>query len=157
MSSSGRLIVVTVLVFSFSAAHSLAQVTGSVAGTVRDSSGAVLPGASVTVRGAALQRDSVSTTTTSEGTYRIPVVPPGMYEVRIELSGFAPQTRRNIEVVLNQQTTQSNRTGCFAIRQMMDNFRGAPFAGNEIGSQRLWRKVFESARNFRVAVFVTSN
>ena len=59
--------------------------------------------------------------------------------------------------VLNQQTTQSNRTGCFAIRQMMDNFRGAPFAGNEIGSQRLWRKVFESARHFRVPVFVTSN
>src|SRR5437868_4229770 len=105
MSSSGRLIVVTILIASFPAAHPFAQVTGSVAGTVRDSSGAVLPGATVTVRGAALQRDSVSTTTTTEGTYRIPLVPPGVYEVRTELSGFAPQTRRNIEVVLNQQTT----------------------------------------------------
>src|SRR5581483_5338566 len=82
-----------------------AQVTGSIAGTVRDSSGAVLPGATVTVKGPSLQRESASVTTTGDGTYRIPLVPPGIYEVTVELSGFNAQTRRNIEVALNQQTT----------------------------------------------------
>ena len=40
-------------------APAAAQVTGSIAGTVRDASGAVLPGATVTVKGPSLQRESV--------------------------------------------------------------------------------------------------
>ncbi len=82
-----------------------AQITGWVAGTVRDSTGAVLPGATVTLRGLSLQRESVSTVTTAEGTYRIPLVPPGVYEVTAELSGFAPRKRAGVDVALNQQTT----------------------------------------------------
>ena len=82
-----------------------AQVTGSIAGIVRDSSGAVLPGATVTVKGPALRRESASTVTTPEGVYRVTLVPPGVYDVTVELEGFSPQTRRNVEVVINQQTT----------------------------------------------------
>src|SRR5579884_2211895 len=81
-----------------------AQVTGSIAGTVRDTSGAVLPGATVTVKGPALQRESASTTATAEGSYRIPLVPPGQYSVTVELSGFTSQTR-HVEVAINQQAT----------------------------------------------------
>ena len=43
-----------VLISFFAASVASAQVTGSIAGTVRDASGAVLPGAIVTVRGPAL-------------------------------------------------------------------------------------------------------
>src|SRR5436190_2417928 len=82
-----------------------AQVTGSIAGIVRDSTGAVLPGATVTVKGPALRRESASTVTTPEGVYRVALVPPGVYDVTVELEGFSPQTRRNVEVVINQQTT----------------------------------------------------
>jgi outer membrane receptor protein involved in Fe transport len=81
-----------------------AQVTGSLAGTVRDSSGGVVPGAIVTVTGPALQRERVAATTTGEGTYQIQLVPPGVYDVSAALSGFNTQTRRNIEVTINQQT-----------------------------------------------------
>src|SRR5438445_11205339 len=95
-----------VALFSFgSSSHTFAQVTGSIAGTIRDASGAVLPGATVTVKGAALQRESVTTTTSPEGTYRVPLVPPGAYDVSVDLSGFSAQTRRNVEVAINQQTT----------------------------------------------------
>ncbi|HTK30034.1 MAG TPA: TonB-dependent receptor [Vicinamibacterales bacterium] len=82
-----------------------AQVTGSVAGTIRDASGGVLPGATVTLSGPSLQRQSVTTTTAADGTYRLPLVPPGAYQVAAELAGFSGETRRNVEVVLNQQTT----------------------------------------------------
>ena len=82
-----------------------AQVTGSIAGTVKDASGAVLPGVTVTVTGPALQRQSVSATTAADGTYRVPLVPPGTYDVKFELSGFSPASRSNVDVALNQQTT----------------------------------------------------
>src|SRR5688572_25602352 len=82
-----------------------AQVTGSIAGTIRDASGAVVPGATVSVRGAALQRESASTTTGDDGTYRLPLLPPGTYRVTADLSGFSPKTVGGIEVALNQQTT----------------------------------------------------
>jgi outer membrane receptor protein involved in Fe transport len=82
-----------------------AQVTGSIAGTVRDSSGAVLPGVTVTIKGPALQRVSVTATTVADGTYRIPLLPPGVYDVTVELSGFATQMRRGIDVGLDQRAT----------------------------------------------------
>jgi hypothetical protein len=82
-----------------------AQTTGSLAGTIRDSSGAVLPGVTVTVTGRALQRENASAVTDNGGAYRIPLLPPGVYEVVAELSGFAPQRRSNVEVALNQTTT----------------------------------------------------
>src|SRR4051812_15080697 len=82
-----------------------AQVTGSVAGIVRDSRGAVLPGATVTLRGPSLQRESVAVTTAADGTYRIPLVPPGAYDLTVELAGFTTQSRRTVGVALNQVTT----------------------------------------------------
>ena len=82
-----------------------AQTTGSVAGTIRDASGGVLPGVTITVAGRALQRENTSTVTGADGTYRIPLLPPGVYEVVAELSGFAAQKRSDVEVALNQTTT----------------------------------------------------
>lgn len=103
-----RAFLIAILVSSFCfvmAAAAGAQITGSIAGTVRDSSGAVLPGVVVTVKGPALQRESVSATTAADGTYRLPLIPPGVYDVVAELSGFGTQTRQKIDVALNQQTT----------------------------------------------------
>src|SRR5437762_3128585 len=102
---SARHVIFLAVVILGSASSAFAQVTGSIAGIVRDASGAVLPGATVTVRGAALRRESVSAVTSPEGAYRVPLVPPGTYDVTVELTGFSPQTRRNVEVVINQQTT----------------------------------------------------
>lgn len=82
-----------------------AQVTGSIAGIVRDASGGVLPGVTVTIKGPALQRDSLSVTTNTEGAYRIQLVPPGAYDITVELTGFTPQERKSVGVALNQVTT----------------------------------------------------
>jgi carboxypeptidase family protein len=76
-----------------------ASSTGSISGTVVDKSGAVLPGVTVTLSGPALM--GVQTTTSSgEGIYRFPAVPPGEYRISYELSGFSRVVRDGIRVAL---------------------------------------------------------
>jgi Carboxypeptidase regulatory-like domain len=61
--------------------------TGALTGTVRDSSGAVVPNASVTVT--SIATGQVRTTTTSaNGTYTVGLLPPGDYQVKFQASGF---------------------------------------------------------------------
>jgi carboxypeptidase family protein/TonB-dependent receptor-like protein len=60
---------------------------GAIEGVVRDSSGAVLPGATVTAEGGSgVKLDAVSD---SSGVYRFPSLLPGTYVVTANLSGFA--------------------------------------------------------------------
>ena len=68
------------------AAGAAAQIaTATLAGNVRDATGAALPGVTITIRSAAT--GAVRTTTTDiQGRYRIPALEPGDYEVRAELS-----------------------------------------------------------------------
>lgn len=62
--------------------------TGQIGGTVKDSSGAVVPDAKVTVMN--LGTTGARTTTTSNlGTYIVPGLTPGNYEVTVSKTGFA--------------------------------------------------------------------
>jgi hypothetical protein len=66
----------------------LAQVpSGTILGNVKDSQGAVVPGATVTATNTGTQF-SRSTVTDSEGQYTLPLLPVGNYEVVIAMSGF---------------------------------------------------------------------
>jgi hypothetical protein len=58
-----------------------------ITGTVRDTSGAAIPGATVTVTNTAT-RGMRNTTTNEEGLYSFPSLPPGTYELKVELQGF---------------------------------------------------------------------
>src|ERR687887_333748 len=60
---------------------------GSILGTVTDSSGSVIPGATVTAKNTGTGAIQLATTD-AQGRYRIPVLPVGDYEVQTELSGF---------------------------------------------------------------------
>ena len=71
---------------------------GQVAGTVRDSSGAVIPGVQVEATSPALIEKVRSTTTDSSGQYRITNLPVGIYTVTFTLTGFTKQQRDNIEL-----------------------------------------------------------
>jgi hypothetical protein len=61
--------------------------TGTVIGRVADSSGAVLPGVTVSLRSAEVLGE-FSGVTGGDGTYRVANLPPATYEVKAELSGF---------------------------------------------------------------------
>ena len=63
--------------------------TGALKGTVTDSSGAVVPNATVTAT--SLDTGQARTATTaSDGVYTISLLPPGQYKVRFEANGFKP-------------------------------------------------------------------
>ena len=61
--------------------------TGSIHGTVTDPSGAVVPGAKVSIRNKGTNQ-MIETTTTSAGTFASGALIPGQYQVHIEAKGF---------------------------------------------------------------------
>jgi outer membrane receptor protein involved in Fe transport len=81
-----------------------AQITGSISGVVRDESGAALPGATVIVRGGSLPGDGRTAAAGPSGAYRLPLLPPGNYEVEVRFQGFGPQVRKAVEVALDAET-----------------------------------------------------
>ena len=70
-------------------------------GTLKDASGGVLPGVTVTAKNqdTGLIRTAV---TDGVGRYRLPALPPGTYTVTAELAGFATETRSDIGLVIDQ-------------------------------------------------------
>src|SRR4051812_24068375 len=121
-----RVLILSLFLLVLPTSVAFAQVTGAIAGTVRDSSGGVLPGATVTVKGPALQRERVTATTSADGTYRIALVPPGTYTVETSLSGFSAQTREGVGVAVNQQTTLDFALGVGALAESIDVAAEAP-------------------------------
>lgn len=78
---------------------------GTIAGAVRDATGAALVKADVTVEGAALIGGAQSTQTDSRGEYRVPGLPPGPYVVTATSQGFAPQTRAGLVLAPGRSLT----------------------------------------------------
>jgi Carboxypeptidase regulatory-like domain/TonB-dependent Receptor Plug Domain len=73
----------------------------NISGYVRDSSGASVPGATVTAR--MTEQQFVRTTSTdSEGFYNFPAMPPGTYELAFEGKGFQRQTQTGVTLTVNQ-------------------------------------------------------
>src|SRR5687767_6792822 len=82
-----RVVVHAVLAVLLSATGVLAQATATISGTVRDQSGAVLPG--VTVTAAQTQTGLTRTTVSNDtGSYVLPNLPLGPYRLEAMLSGF---------------------------------------------------------------------
>jgi hypothetical protein len=72
--------------------------TGTITGVVHDASGAVVPGASVTLVRPGVIGANQTTTTDARGIYLFARLVPGTYGVRVELEGFTPAMAENIVV-----------------------------------------------------------
>src|SRR5690606_13083826 len=75
----------------------LSYAQASLAGTVVDSSGAVLPGVTVEASSPALIEKVRTAVTDSNGQYRIIDLRPGLYRVTFALPGFTTVVRENVE------------------------------------------------------------
>jgi hypothetical protein len=97
----GRLLLALVCLLVAGVASAAAQTTATIAGTVRDVSGGVLPGVTITLTSAATSL--VRTTVTGpEGGYALPGLPPGPYELKAELAGFKPHVRPDLDLNVAQ-------------------------------------------------------
>ncbi|MEO7134972.1 MAG: carboxypeptidase-like regulatory domain-containing protein, partial [Vicinamibacterales bacterium] len=77
---------------------------GRINGTVSDNTGAVLPGVTVTASSPALIQPQVQVTG-GDGGFRFLALPPGVYSIDFELTGFNSVKRQDVRVVINQTLT----------------------------------------------------
>ncbi|HEY7055179.1 MAG TPA: carboxypeptidase-like regulatory domain-containing protein, partial [Vicinamibacterales bacterium] len=76
-------------------------VTGTIIGRITDTSGAVIPGVTVTLTNNGTQQARVVTTDTN-GEYSAPSLPTGIYTVAAEISGFKTVTMSNVDLGVDQ-------------------------------------------------------
>ncbi len=91
------------LALSF-AAHLYGQSTARIVGTVRDSSGAAVPGASVTATNVNTTLSQIRTSG-EDGTYVIPLLPVGQYQIEVSREGFQKFVRSGIVLAVNDNAT----------------------------------------------------
>ena len=72
--------------------------TSSIAGTVKDTTGAVMPGVTVEASSPALIEKVRSAVTDGAGQYKIVTLRPGTYTVTFTLPGFSVVKRENVEL-----------------------------------------------------------
>jgi hypothetical protein len=100
--------------------------TGNIAGTVRDSSGAVMPGVMVEASSSVLIEKVRSTVTDSQGLYRIVDLRPGLYVVTFTLPGFSTFKREGIELTTGFTATVNGELSVGTIEETVTVTGGSP-------------------------------
>jgi hypothetical protein len=108
--------------------------SGAISGTVTDSSGAVLPKATISVvdTQTGLKRTVV---TDSTGQYRVAGLSPSTYEASVELHGFATELRKGIVVAVGQTVLSDFRLKPSQVSTVIEVMSEPPVVETERGSQ----------------------
>src|SRR5262245_20931798 len=94
----GRVVLLAALLCIGLSPSSFGQAVGSIGGTVSDESGAVLPGATLTLSAPGVIGGDRNTLSDGQGAYQFTRLVPGRYSVKAELTGFRTVVQENIEV-----------------------------------------------------------
>src|SRR5687768_11885257 len=95
---------VLLLIAIFSVAALAQEFRGTITGTITDPNGAVVSGASVTVKN--LETNITTTVTTNEsGAYTVPFLLPGKYNVTATASGFKTSSVENVALQVDDRLT----------------------------------------------------
>lgn len=99
--------------------------TGSIEGAIVDQTGAVMPGVTVTVvqTVTGLTRTGVSD---ENGLFRIPLLPPGVYDVATELSGFTPRKLSELMLNVGQTVTLRIQMAVLGVAETVNVSGGTP-------------------------------
>ncbi len=93
-----------VLLCLMAATSAAAQTGGSFQGVVLDDQGLALPGAVITFSNLETGWSRTDVTDT-QGRFRAPALPPGVYSITAELLGFAKSVREKVPLTLGQELT----------------------------------------------------
>src|SRR3989442_8074171 len=99
----GRFVTAIFVLIALGTCLSVAQTsTATILGTVKDTSGALVPGVSITVKHteSGLTRSVVSG---ERGGYNVPLLPVGAYEITTTMPGFKQAVRSGINLVVGQE------------------------------------------------------
>ena len=113
-----------------SAAFSQTPGTGAISGVVYDLANHVVTNAAVAAVNGATQI-SRTVTTTAEGIFRLPLLPPGGYTVTVTAPGFAPNVLYSIQVTVSQTTSLNVILAVGAVGQVMRVQGGSEIADLE--------------------------
>ena len=107
--------------------------TATILGVVKDSTGAIVPGATVTVRNSETGQ-SRNAVTGADGSYRAPALPVGTYEVRVEQSGFKTDIRNALNLTVGQEAVVNFALEVGSIEQTIAVTADAPLVNTTSGS-----------------------
>src|SRR5438552_12012442 len=107
--------------------------TATILGGVKDSSGAVIPGASITAKNVetGLTRTGVSA---EDGSYRLSALPVGGYEVKVELPGFRTEVRSGLTLTVAQEAVVNFALQAGAVEQTVVVTEDAPIVNTTSGA-----------------------
>jgi hypothetical protein len=114
--------------------------TATLSGTVEDPTGAVVPGASMTLI-SANQASLRRATTNGEGVYVFPLLPPDSYSITVTAPGFAPREIKGIVLNVDDQRVLNISLPLGNITQTIEIVEGAalisesPSVGNVVNRQ----------------------
>jgi hypothetical protein len=100
--AGSRVSLAVLLAFLFCVVNARAQGTAEVVGTVTDTTGAVIPGAAVTLTNTGTNISQTSQTSGS-GDYDFALVPVGNYSVKVEAKGFKASLTPNLVVAVGDR------------------------------------------------------
>ncbi|HEY7212869.1 MAG TPA: carboxypeptidase-like regulatory domain-containing protein, partial [Bryobacteraceae bacterium] len=105
------------------------NITGTILGTVTDSSGAAVQGASVVIVN---QNTNLEYRAVNEGSdYTLTNLPPGTYSVRAELSGFKPSITRDVVLLANRSARVNIVLSPGDVNQTVEVTAAAPTINSE--------------------------
>jgi hypothetical protein len=107
------------LFFLLTTSAAYAQFAGTIAGRVVDQAGAVITNAAATATntGTGLSRTTV---TNSDGLYSFAALQPGTYNVKIEMTGFAPSIKNGVTLVGDSTVTADFQLGVATMSQQVE-------------------------------------
>ncbi len=155
---SKRLLVAGAFLVLRLGAQNFAEITG----TVADSSGAVVARATVTVT-SATTNSSRNATTNDTGNYSLPFLSPGVYDIRVESTGFKVATRKGLTLQIGATARLDFNLEVGEVSQQIEVSGGAPLLTTEttaLGTVIENRRIVElplNGRNYLQLVTLSPN
>ena len=107
--------------------------TATILGVVKDTSGAVVPGANLTARSTETGQTRTGVSA-ADGSYRFSALPVGNYEVRVEQSGFQVAVRSGLTLAVGQEAVVNFTLEVGAVTQTVAVTAEAPLVNTTSGS-----------------------